>query len=799
MSQQTVETVAPPQARYRIPTLRQALLSPRAYTGLFAVSWLGIAVAVGASWFSVKYSWLIYQRLREGPFATYSSVYAAPRTIRTGDVWTPEELIAQVQRRGYNQRPDNPAGQYIALGNSVEVRPGSQSYFRQEPVRVTFNGNRVSRIQSLLDNRVHGSFQIEPELISNLDENRERRRHVNFSDMPPVLVQAVTSAEDKRFFQHTGFDVLRILRAAYIDVRELRKEQGASTLSMQLARNLFLDQQKTWGRKLAEAFLTLHLEMRHSKEEIFEHYANQIYMGRRGSFSIHGFGEAARAYLGKDVRQLTLPEAATVAGIIQRPSYFNPFRSPERVKARRNVVLGLMLQNGYITPAQHDAAVKAPLVLATPASESTDAPYFVDLVNQELQSRFEDHDFHARSYRIYTTLDMDLQRDAALAAIAGMREVDAQLARRRLRKGEQRQQAQMALVALDARTGEIKALIGGRDYGASQLNRALARRQPGSAFKPFVYAAALAGPLRKNGPFVTPATVLADEPVEFTYQGQVYRPRNFHDEYFGQVTVRRALAKSLNVPTVHLADMAGYGEVARLAKAAGMNAGLQPTPALALGAYDVTPLELAGAYTIFSRLGSAAPPRWIAGIRDGENQVVYEQKATEEPVLDPRVAYLVTNLMEDVLRSGTGAAVRARGVTVPAAGKTGTSRDGWFAGFTSELICVVWVGFDDGKELGLEGAKSALPIWAEFMRRAHQRRPYRDARPFDVPAGIARADICADSGALPTAACFNVRSEVFLKGAVPTEECPVHTSLVPPLEPPQQNRSLWDKLRGIFR
>ena len=787
---------APPKAQ-RIPGLRDVVLAPRRHPVLFATAWLAFAVTVLAGAFVVRYSWLISRRLSEGPFSASSAVYAAPRVVSAGAVLSPSELISYLQRTGYSQDPNDPTGYYVQRGAEVEIRPGAISYFRQDPVTVEFAKDRVARLVSLRDQRTHPKILLEPELISNIaGKNRQRRRPVSFAELPPVLIQAVTSAEDKRFFEHTGFDILRILKAAYVDFRSMRKEQGASTLSMQLARMIFLDQDKNWGRKAAEAFITLHLELRLSKKEIFEHYANHIYLGRRGSFSIHGFGEGARAYLGKDVRHINLPEAAALAGIIQRPSYFNPFRSPERMKKRRDVVLGLMLQNGYITAQEHQAAVAAPLDLAAVSGESTDAPYVVDLVNHELQSRFEDHDFHASSYRIYTSVDLDLQRDAHIAVRNGMAEVDKTLARR-AKKGMAPKRAQVALVALDARTGDLKALVGGRDYGESQLNRALAMRQPGSVFKPFVYAAALSAPLRNDGPLITAATVLEDAPAAFSHRGQVYEPGNFGDQYYGPVTVRSALAKSLNVPTVRLAEMAGYDNVARLAKAAGMNDAVQATPAIALGAYDATPLEVAGAYTVFSRMGSAAAPEWIQGIRDGANQVVYQHKPSANSVLDPRVAYIMIDLMEEVMRSGTAAGARARGFTLPAAGKTGTSRDGWFAGFTSELICVVWVGFDDGQELGLEGAKSALPVWTEFMKRAHQHPEYRDAKPFEAPKGVERADIDNESGELATPACPEVRSEVFVAGTAPSDYCHLHTSSAPAGE--SLPSSLWDKLKGVFR
>jgi penicillin-binding protein 1B len=331
----------------------------------------------------------------------------------------------------------------------------------------------------------------------------------------------------------------------------------------------------------------------------------------------------------------------------------------------------------------------------------------------------------------------------------------------------------VALVALDPQTGAIKALIGGRDYGLSQLNRSVAKRQPGSVFKPFVFAAALNSGVG-GGQLVTPAMTLLDEPTTFYYDDRTYSPSNFGDDFYGTVTVRQALAKSLNIPTVKLAEAAGYRNVLELAKRAGLSMDVRPTPAIALGAADATPIEVAGAYTMFANRGLASKPSWVSMIRSDRGQVIFESRPERKAVLDPRVNYLMVSLMEEVMRSGTAAGVRARGFALPAAGKTGTSRDGWFAGFTSKLICVVWVGYDDGKDLNLEGAKSAMPMWVEFMKRAHQHREYRNVQGWDAPDGIVSVDIDPQSGQLATAGCPNPRAEVFISGTQPVELCRLH-------------------------
>jgi penicillin-binding protein 1B len=752
------------------------LLTPAGRIAIGVSAGLALVLFITFAYYYVRYARLIDHKLRVGPFQATSMVFAAPRVVSVGDEITPEEIISQLRRSDYTESSSNRMGWYhLRADRAVEVFPGPDSYFDDEAGVIKFSGGRVSEIISLRDNTERSQYLLEPELITNLaDSSREKRRLVKFDSIPKVLVDAVVSAEDKRFFQHAGFDPLRVIKAAYVDLKGGRIEQGASTLSMQLARLFWLNQQKTWSRKAAEVLITLQLEQKLTKEEIFEFYANQVPLGRRGSFAINGFGEAARAYFGKDIEHLTLAEAATLAGLIQQPSFRNPYRHPDRARDRRNVVLEMMRENGYITEAQYQSAAAEPLQLAPAEMESTEAPYFVDLVNDELQSEFGDYDFQTSTYRVYTTVDLNLQRAASEAVRAGMQEVDQRLSRRRWPKGQKPPQAQCALVALDPETGAIKALIGGRDYGISQLNRALAKRQPGSAFKPFVYAAALNTALTGASQVITPETRILDEPTTFWFDGKPYSPENFKKEYHGEITLRYALAHSLNIPTVKLAESVGYDTVENLAKEAGMNISLHATPALALGAYEVTPIEVAGSYTVFAGRGTYVKPNWISLIRDRQGNVLFSASPDKRQVLDPRVAYLMVNLMEEVLRSGTGAGIHARGFNLPAAGKTGTSHDGWFVGFTSRLICAVWVGFDDNRELNLEGAHSALPIWAEFMKRAHQYREYRNVQEFQPPDGIVTVEIDPLSGQLATPLCPTTQTEVFLSGTQPVESCHLH-------------------------
>jgi penicillin-binding protein 1B len=428
--------------------------------------------------------------------------------------------------------------------------------------------------------------------------------------------------------------------------------------------------------------------------------------------------------------------------------------------------------------------------------ESSDAPYFVDLVNEELQNRFQNRDFYNSSNRVYTTLDLELQHDAVEAVRAGIAETDAQWKRRNKKYGTSEfPLAQVALVALSTETGEPLAVVGGRSYGVSQLNHASSLRQPGSSFKPFVYTAGMMTALDPASHTVlTPASTVVDEETTFWYEHdtRTYTPSNFGDKFEGLMTLRYALAHSKNIPAVKVAEMVGYDKVVEVARAVGLNRDIQPTPAVALGAYEVTPLEIASAYTVFPNGGDLLKNGFIKAIRDGNGATAFEAKPQRKPAIDPRVAFLVESMMEDVLRgTGTGARARNMGFILPAAGKTGTSRDGWFAGFTSKIICVVWVGFDDNRDFKLEGAHSALPIWVEFMKRAHQHQEYKNVHSFQPPDGIVTVDIDEGTGELAAPNCptDKVHSEVFIAGSQPLQVCHIHgngRTLVSGWDPVQQ-------------
>ncbi|MGH9582605.1 MAG: transglycosylase domain-containing protein, partial [Bryobacteraceae bacterium] len=453
------------------------------------IACIAAAAVVGAVWVSVQYleyARLADQTLARGPIPDSSMLYDAPEVVGPGDPGTPLEVADQLRESGYVEDESGAGlGWFHLQPDSIAVYPGPQSDTEgEEGAVLRFRGGKIASIISVKDQQPLDEYALEPHVLSSLyDKKREKRRVVRYQDIPPVLVQAVISAEDKHFFHNSGFDLVRIARVAWLDLRAHRRSRwvGASTLTQQLARMLWLSNRKTFSRKFAEALITIHLDRKLSKPQIFQYYANDVPLGRRGSFAIRGFGEAAQAFFGKSIRQLTLPEAATLAGLVQEPSYRNPVRWPERAKARRNVVLKMMLDNHYIAEAQYLTACAAPMDIAKQSEESADAPYFVDMVNDRLGDEFPGDDFQTDGSRIYTTIDPELQRDAVQAVADGMRKVNAILKRRheilvkrhRAKAGSPFEKAQVALIALDPHTGEVKALIGGTNYAKSQFNHVL--------------------------------------------------------------------------------------------------------------------------------------------------------------------------------------------------------------------------------------------------------------------------------------------------------------------------------------
>jgi penicillin-binding protein 1B len=741
---------------------------------------LVVATSVFAYYY-IQFEKLINQRLTGQVYQNSSRVFSAPGHIYTGETMHAGDLATYLRRTGYQEEEiDGAAGEFKVKGSTVEIHPSHDSFFQgSNALRVDFSGGTISRIVQLSDGSPRVAADIEPELITNLfDSTREKRRVIRFDDLPKDMVDAVLAAEDKRFFEHGGLDIVRVFGAALADLRRGQKAQGASTIDMQVARSFFFTTKREWSRKVKEILMAVEINQRYSKQQIFELYANEVYLGNRGSFAIRGFGEAAEAYFGKDVRELNLGEEAFIAGIIRAPNrYSSAERHLDRAEESRDRVLAQMVEDSYITQEQADAAKKLKFKFVNGGVNAGAAPYFVDMVKDHLLEQFSETDLETQSYRIYTTLDPQLQHAAAEAVQTGVQGVDKLLAKRYAiwkKKGQVVPQVQVALVAMDPHTGEIRALVGGRNYGESQLNHALARRQPGSVFKPFVYAAAFNDTVLGVQPVVTPVTTVDDVPTTFEFDGKEYTPDNYGEEFYGTVTVRDALIHSLNVATVKVAEMIGYQRVVDLTRQMGLGNNIQPTPAVALGAYEMTPIDVAAGYTAFATNGVRAEPLFLRSVLAADGTVHETAGPRTHPVLDPRVAYLTTSLMEDVINKGTGVTVRSMGFTPIAAGKTGTSRDGWFAGFTSNLLCVIWVGFDDNRDLGLSGSESAAPIWAEFMKRAVALPQYKMTEDFDPPPGVLQETIDPQSGQLATSSCPQTVQEYFVSGSEPTQMCELH-------------------------
>src|SRR5271166_4189797 len=774
----------------------------------------GILFMAAFAFFYVKYEGIVDRRMAGPIFNNAAKIYARPQIVQVGDRVTPSELATYLRHAGYSEQGkenDSPIGRFHLSGGNIEVMPGEESFHSAESATISFDGGKVSSIA--LDNRgAQGlsAYELEPRMITSLfgSQDRSKRQIVTFDEIPKDLVNAVIAIEDRRFFQHSGVNYYRLMEAAASDIFHGHRGQGGSTLTMQLSRGFFLTPEKTVKRKLTEMLIAIELEQKFSKQRIFEMYANQVPMGQRGSFSINGFGEASRAYFNKDMKDLTLPECALLAGIIQRPSYLSPYRHPERALERRNLVLDSMVETGAITHEQADHSEATPLKLAAPNVEASDAPYFVDLVKDQLANQYNDSELNEQAMRIYTTLDPDLQRAAAEAVDAGMKLVDDQILKKRTHKskaaGERNGTTevtvdsgplpQVAVVVVDPHTGEVLALVGGRNYGTSQLDHAIAKRPTGSIFKPFVYAAAVNTALTgqmltfaaatpadggnspptidtsgKPGVF-TPATLVDDSQVSIAYGDQVYEPRNYHETFHGEVTARYALALSLNNATARLAQEVGFDKVAALARAAGVTSARR-TPAVALGAYDATPIDMAGAYTVFANGGTHLAPMMVKSVRDAKGNVLDNYETQNKDVLDPRVAYVLTTMMEAVVNNGTGFPVRARGFTAPAAGKTGTSHDAWFAGYTSNLLCIVWVGNDDYTDIKLMGGTTAAPIWAEFMKRAVKLPQYSNTKEFTPPQGVVTLKLDKVTNRIATPSCPDDYTVAFISGTEPKETC----------------------------
>jgi penicillin-binding protein 1B len=785
-------------ARRRTPPARRpAPRSSQHLTDWLRTPWgRGIAITLvviaGIGVLGMTMLWIKYGRMIDakltGEQRPIPRIFGRPLDLRAGVGLSEAQLVQRLNDVGYASAPSiTGAGEFQVDGATVLIAPRAKTGTSTHVVRVDYarpTSTTIRRVAAVGGPAVD-HVTLEAPLLAALAPG-ERRRYVPLASIPRPMIDAVLAIEDRRFYEHPGVDPIGAFGALLTNLRGNKPYLvGGSTLTQQIIKNTFLTPEKTIRRKLQEQFMAIVLESRFTKDQILELYLNDVVLGQRGPFEIHGVSEAARIFFGKDIRNITLAEAATIAGLIQSPSRLSPFRNPDRARDRRNVVLAAMLDGGFATRADVERAEKEPLVISSRALEN-EAPYFVDYVSQIVDERYANLLKEDAAVDVYTTVDLHLQRIAQEEVASGMEAVDKRLAGRK-RRGH----AQAALVAVDPHTGEVLALVGGRAYNQSQYDRAaLARRQPGSAFKPFVYLAAFEAMADNPGINLTPATVLDDEPTTFKDGDNDYTPANYEDEYDGPITLRRALALSRNIVAIKVAEAAGYDRVAALWKRVGVGTPARPYPSIALGVFEATPLEMAEAYTIFANGGSVRPLNPIMKIvENGKERPLPQPKLRGVARAD--TTYLVENMMQSVMDEGTGAGARAAGFTRVAAGKSGTTndlRDAWFIGFTPDLLTAVWVGFDDNQPVGLSGSQAALPIWTGFMKRALAGRP---DGPFDVPDGVVFVNIDKDTGELATPNCPHVIREAFLDGTAPTTVCHVHA--------PDGLSSVFSRIGGLFK
>ena len=730
----------------------------------FAVSLLVLLVCfLTATYFWFEYSDRIDLLLQGEVFTNTAGIYSAPKTLRTGENITTEELSKYLKSAGYIEK-DAKANQnrsrFEKRENKIEIVPGMTAFIGGEKkfpaltVEFKKDGKTVEKITDEDAGEQVKNAQLEPEILSSIAaEGDGRRKVVTFNDLPPHLVKAITVTEDRAFFEHHGVNFRGIARALW---RRYEKEnddsplanQGGSSITQQLVKNLLLTRDQTLERKAKEAYMSIILETRLSKEEVFSLYANQIYLGQNTGVSIYGVGEASNVYFGKDVSQINLSEAAFIAGIIRSPNRYNPYKRPEKVKERRNQVLQSMLETNEIDFRQYEEASALPIELRkiTSKEDLRGMPYFTQYAVEEVPKVIDDPDA-LQKMRFYTTIDPDLQKIAYETVNKRLEKLD-----KYFKKKDQKPQA--GLVAIEAKTGKIVAMVGGRSFLDNQFNRAAnAMRQPGSSFKPFVYAQAINSAYESNSRIFTTATTFKDEKKIFQFGTDTYSPNNYGDFFSNEdITLRDSLVKSKNTITVDLGMQLNIGKVMNLANKAGLPKVEKAYPSMALGTSEATPLQVATGYTIFANLGDRVSPIAISRVTDGSGKIISEPTAERKNVLRPDVAYIVTDILKDVINRGTAAEAKAWGFkNIPGktgiAGKTGTSRDGWFVGFTPELICVVYVGFDESEELGMKGSDSAMPIWADFMREALNLHSEWNGD-WQMPATIQQAEIDTRNGKL---------------------------------------------------
>ena len=712
-------------------------------------------------------------------------LYSGPFLLQPDLSLVQSRLLERLQRLGYRQvKVTQAPGDYQLTEEALTVylHPQLESYVGATMVRLPLDQGRVTDVLSSLEGTPLFSIFLEPELLSGVrGESRQVREWIPLAQIPPLIIETVLTIEDRRFYSHFGIDPIAVGRAIWANFTKGGVVQGGSTITQQLAKNLFYSPQRTMGRKFKEALAALVLEVKYTKQNILESYLNEIYLGQAGFVSIYGMSEAAHRYFGKTLEQLTVDEVAMVAGLIKGPNSYAPTKHPELARQRRDVVLRRLKEIGVLTEEAWNRAVKEPVRVTPPEDVLTDAPYFVDAVLREVEEAGVVP--IPEGSRIDSTLDPMIQQAASEALEKGL----AKLEKTYSHLGNSPEPMQGAVVVLDPKNGSVLALVGGRDYRRSQFNRALqARRQPGSLFKPFVYLAALEAAREGQVGQLTAASLLADEPVTFESGTGPWSPQNYDKQFHGPITVRSALEQSLNVPAVQAAKTVGTKPIVQLLHRLGVTSAIgDDLSSVALGSSSVSLMEITAAYGAIANGGIAVKPTAVRSTRDRQGDMVWNTVPNRQQATSPQGAYVLTSLLEGVIQRGTASKAKVLGLQGTVAGKTGTTdgyRDAWFVGYTSDVVIGVWVGFDDERSLRLTGSQAALPIWMDLARRVIP----PNVPAFVMPSGVVTRDIDPKTGQLATFQCPEKVSEVFIEGTEPTVYCEVHGG------------GIWERLRHTF-
>jgi penicillin-binding protein 1B len=723
---------------------------------LFSVSLIVLLIItttglVAGAWFLKDWEDKVTKKFEGRKWDFASKIYSDSFHLYVGVNVRLDDLTDKLRRLGYYESSAPPktqgAYQMNTAAGSIDIYLHDFDFPTEKvkgyPVRISLQGNSVTRIENLADKTEKFDLELEPEVVTGLYQRIwQERRVVKLAEVPPLLIKSIIAVEDERFFSHMGVDPIGILRAMAVNLRHLSLQQGGSTLTQQLMKNFLLSDERTLSRKFPEAVMALIAERKYSKEVILENYLNEIYLGQRGSQGISGVWEAAQFYFSKPLSELTVGQTALLAGLIRAPNRLSPYRNAEAATKRRNVVLAKLLDDKIITQKQYDAAVKEQLPQRALVKVTNEAPFYVDYLRRELEQNYPKDVLEKDGLRIFTGLDLRLQRIAEKALTEGLAKLEASHPALKKKGGEEGLEG--AIVVVRPQTGEIKAMVGGRNYQKSQFNRIFqAKRQAGSVFKPFVYLAAFIHG-GQSGTQYFPDTVVNDSQFTWTYDGgQSWQPNNYNNDYYGAVTVRRALESSLNSATARVAQDVGIRRVRDVAHRLGIESSLPAVPSLSLGSAEVTPLEVAVAYSTLANGGVRARSVAVKHVMDQNTKVLEKRDVKLEQVISPSLAYTMNELLKGVMDRGTGASARRWGFTRPAAGKTGTTndyKDAWFVGYTPDLLAVVWVGYDGPAKIGLSGAEAALPIWTEFMKAATASMPVTDFAPPPVPPSETPAD-----------------------------------------------------------